>query len=99
LDRMVVVSSEKKTLGSIRDSASASLNDENLHRVSFFTPEELLSFLDEIEADVAGKEETVRGYKVKVKYRAASASETKARKQAIAKTILEATRRMKNARK
>ncbi|HEY2989195.1 MAG TPA: hypothetical protein VGL11_15800 [Candidatus Binatia bacterium] len=92
---MVVVSTEKKTLGSIKNSASCSLSEEIFQKVSFFTPEELLSSLDETAAEAASKEETVRGYKVKVKYRSLNASDTSARKQAIAKTIVEAMRRMK----
>jgi len=37
-------------------------------RIMFFTPGEVLSFLEEQEADAAAGEQTVRGYKVKVKY-------------------------------
>ena len=39
--------------------------------------------------------DTVRGYKVKVKYKTVPEAEKKTRKQAIAETILKALRRMK----
>jgi hypothetical protein len=52
-------------------------------------------FLDEEEASAAGNEQTVRGYKVKVKYRPLDESERKSKRHAIAQTILQAMRRIK----
>jgi hypothetical protein len=54
-----------------------------------------LSFLDEEEAKAATTEQTVKGYKVKVKYRALNESERKSRRQAIAQTILQSMKRMR----
>ena len=48
-------------------------------RVRFLTPEEFVSFLEELEAEGAGKEGTVRGYKVKVKYKTVTETEKKTR--------------------
>ena len=95
LETVVLVSTEKKTLNKAKDLASESLSEKDMERVRFFTPEEFLSFLEEIEAEGAAKEQTVRGYKVKVKYRPVGEAEKKARKQAIAQTVLQALRRMK----
>ena len=49
----------------------------------------------EQEAEGAGKEGTVLGYKVKVKYKPVTEAEKKTRKQAIAETILKAMKRLK----
>ncbi len=57
--------------------------------------EDFLAFLDEEDAKGAENIQTVKGYKVKVKYRAVSDAEKKARRQAIAQTILQAMKRMK----
>jgi putative transposase len=38
-------------------------------RLRCLSPEELFVFLDELEAEAAGTEKTVRGYRVKVKYK------------------------------
>ncbi len=45
--------------------------------------------------EAASKEQTVRGYKVKVRYKTVSEAEKKTRKQAIAEAILKALRRLK----
>jgi hypothetical protein len=52
-------------------------------------------YLEEKETEAAAKEETVRGYKVKVQYRPVDEAQQKARKQAIAQTISQALRRLK----
>lgn len=60
--------------------------------MSYRIPEEFLSFLEEQEAQHAAKEQTVRGYKVKVKYKTVDETEIKARKKVIAETVLKALR-------
>jgi hypothetical protein len=92
-ETVIVISPDKKNLANIRQTVEEKL--EQSARVRYFSLENFLGFLDEEEAGAAGKEQTVRGYKVKVKYRALSESEKKAKQQAIAQTILQAMRRMK----
>ena len=48
-----------------------------------------------LDANAATREQTVRGYKAKVKYRPVDEKKKKARKKVIAETILQALRRMK----
>jgi len=55
----------------------------------------LFLFLEDVDAKAATKEQTVRGYKVKVKYKAVNETEKKARKKVIAETVLQALRKMK----
>ncbi len=90
-----MISPEKKNLMKAKEAISASLDNKDLEKIRFLSMEEFLLFLDEEGAKAASKEQTVRGYKVKVKYRPVNEAEKKARKQAIAQTIVQAMRRMK----
>jgi len=58
--------------------------------------EDFSSYLDELSADDAGHEETVRGYKVRTRVKAVSEAEAKVRKQAISQVLLRGKRRMNN---
>jgi hypothetical protein len=92
---VAVISAEKKTIGKLREFIPSHLDREHAERVQILLPEEFLSFLEKIEPPISGKENTVRGYKVKVKYRPGEEGENKARSQAIAETIGQALRRLK----
>jgi hypothetical protein len=48
-----------------------------------------------VEAGAAGTEETVRGYRVRVRYRPVAEEEKKSKRQAISKVILGAVRRLR----
>lgn len=96
-EQVVFVAAEKRTLESVRKLASTALSDNDRARVHFLTPEEVLIFLEEKDAETAAKEQTVRGYKVKVKYTAVTDTEKKARKKIIAETILQALRKIKSS--
>ena len=92
---VTVISAEKKTIGKLREFMSSHLDREHADRVQVLLPEEFFSFLETIATPLPGKESTVRGYKVKVKYRPGEERENKARSQAIAETIGQALRRFK----
>lgn len=91
------IASEKKVLTRAKKVIGGALSETSFERVQFFAPEDFLLFLEELDAQAASKEETVRGYKVKVKYRPINEEEKKARKQAISKTILQALKRLKES--
>src|SRR5262249_25633055 len=76
-ESVIVISPEKKNLTRIREAVDSNLEKETAAHIRYLTVEDFLSFLDEQEANAAGKEQTVRGYKVKVKYRALDQSERK----------------------
>jgi hypothetical protein len=94
-DRVFLLSQENKNLTAIREVASNSLEKNDLDKVSFFTIEDFIGFLEEEEAKSQETEQIVRGRKVKVRQRALSETEKKQRRKAIAETILQAMRRMK----
>lgn len=94
-DQIVVVTSERKVLGRIKEAAFAEIGEAQLSAVQFFLPEDFFVFLDQFTAESKGKEETIKGYKVRVKYKSLSSDEQKARKEAIAKTVLQAMKRLR----
>lgn len=94
---VIVVASDKKALNKIQTAAKVEIGESDLNKVFFFLPENLYVYLDQLAAEGKGKEEVVKGYKVKVQYKPLSLEEQKARKQAIAKTVLQAMKRLKDS--
>jgi hypothetical protein len=93
---MAVVSAEKKAVARLKEFVSRRLEAENVGLVHVLVPEEFFSFLEELDAHAASKDTTVRGYKVKVRYKSMGEAEKNERKQAIAQTILGALKRLKD---
>jgi hypothetical protein len=93
---VVFIASEKKVLTKAKKVIGGALSEASFERVQFFAPEDFFLFLEELDAQAASREETVRGYKVTVKYRAIPEADRYARKQAISKTILQALKRLKD---
>lgn len=98
-DKVVLVCSERKFLTKAEGLIAARLQPEDLARIQFICPEEIFAFFEGLAAQGASHEGTVRGYKVKVGYKAVSEGEKTARKQAISRTILDALKRMKGPEK
>ena len=96
---MLVVSPEKKTLNQIKALAASSLDKEQAGRMSYCTPEELFDLLEAVEADSMASEKTVRGYKVKVRFKAAKPEEKEERRGAVSAVIAKAMKRMKKDKK
>ncbi|MCW5976496.1 MAG: type IV secretion system DNA-binding domain-containing protein [Bryobacteraceae bacterium] len=93
-DYAVMVSTNKRMISKAA-SFLEQLGEQDSARVRLFAPEELFSFIAQLEASAEPKEEVVKGYKVKVRFKALGDAEEKARKQAIAQTVAQAMRRMK----
>jgi predicted DNA-binding transcriptional regulator AlpA len=60
-EQVVLVSPDKKVLGKARDATLTVLNQEQIKRVRFLTPEQLFAFLETLEAKAAGREDTAPG--------------------------------------
>ena len=58
-------------------------------------PGELFSYLETEAATLAGKEERVKGYRVRVQYQALEEEEKKTKREAVAQVILQSLRRQK----
>jgi hypothetical protein len=96
---VVLISSDRKAIAKARDAVSAAFGDEECTRVRVLAPEDFFEFMETLEANAAGREETVRGYKVKVNYQKVDEGDQKARKQAISEVILGALKKLKSPRK
>jgi hypothetical protein len=92
---VVLISGDRKTIAKAKETVDASFGEEERTRVRVLTPEDFFDFVESLEAYAAGREETVRGYKVKVQYKKVAEGEQKARKQAISQVILGALKKLK----
>ena len=95
-EKVILCSPEKKTLEDVRALATQKLNESDQKKVLFFQPEEFFFYLEKEVASKAGKEERVKGYKVKVQYQPVQETEKKTKREAVANVIIQALKRMKN---
>ncbi|MBU1700305.1 MAG: type IV secretion system DNA-binding domain-containing protein [Candidatus Eisenbacteria bacterium] len=92
---ILLISSDKKTLSKVRSIVFSEFAEESRDRVHICTPEDAFAFLENIEAETAGSNKTVRGYKVNVKYKAVGEQEKSAKRQAVSRVIAKAFSRLK----
>ncbi|MEK7630501.1 MAG: type IV secretion system DNA-binding domain-containing protein [Patescibacteria group bacterium] len=95
-DRVIAVAREKSALRDLSRAVQSSLASESLARVTVCSPEGLIVHLDTEEAE-AGTPATVRGYKVRVNYRAPTASDSRARVEAVSRILAKGARRVRRA--
>jgi len=94
-EKVILCSPERKTLDKVRVLVSQKINESDQGKVLFFKPEEVFSYLEKEAALEAEKEERVKGYRVKVRYKPVEEEEKKTKREAVAKVILQAMRRLK----
>jgi len=95
---VILCSPEKRTLEKIKPLVFRRVDESDRTKLLFFQPEELFSYLETEAATLAGKEERVKGYRVKVQYQALEEEEKKAKREAIAQVILQSLRRQQQAK-
>lgn len=98
-EHVVLLASDRKVIAKANESIDATLAGPEREKVHVLTPEDFFEFVETLEAHAAGREETVRGYKVKVAYQQVPEGEQKSRKQAISKVIHEALKKLKKGSK
>jgi len=91
---ILLISPERHVLTKTQDLARERLPEADFLRVRFLTPEELISFLEEMAAGSASEEKTVKGYKVKTTFRPMSETEKEERKRSVAQTIWQSIKRI-----
>lgn len=94
-DHAVLISSDKKLLASANSAAAEVFGEVELSRLRFVTPEGLVAFLDEVEANRSAETKNVRGYKVNVRYRAVSEEDKKAKEALLSEVISKSLRRLR----
>jgi hypothetical protein len=86
-DLVVLLVSEKKALARARKEVRAAVSEQDHERVQVLQPEELVSLLDALEAEQKSTEQTVAGYKVKVKYTAVDGGEAEQKRRSLGEVI------------
>jgi hypothetical protein len=89
------VSTEKRRLGAVRALAKQQLPAEAFARVACVSPEELFELLPTLAAPLAEKENSVRGYRVRVRLQAGEQAELVERQGMVSAVIAKALRRIK----
>jgi hypothetical protein len=92
-----MISGSRTALNKAQREAKNVIGDLDRSRVQFLIYEELVDFLEKLDATAASTEKTVRGYKVKTSYKPISEAEKRARKKVIAETILTALTKERSA--
>lgn len=93
---MLVVSTNERHLKSLARFIPENLDEAVRNKVQYFSPEDLIEYLDQNTADTkTTTEKTVRGYKVRVVSEAASEQDAEARRNAIAEVIAKSILRTK----
>lgn len=95
-EKVILCSQEKNFLEKVRVAAEKRLKKAEIGRVLFLQPEELYFLLEEEAAGLAGKEERVKGYRVKTSFSPVREGEKKTKREA--KVILGAMRRLRDDR-
>ncbi|HZR84230.1 MAG TPA: type IV secretion system DNA-binding domain-containing protein [Candidatus Binatia bacterium] len=93
-DRVIAVACEKFTLCDLARIAESSLSSESIARLTICSPEEVIAHLDTEDTERI-KPSTVRGYRVRVNYRAAGAADSRTRVNAISRVLAKGARRLR----
>lgn len=91
---IVLLSHERKKLSLIRRLVQESIGETDQEKIQYLLPEDFITFLDRKDAERLSKDNTVQGYRVKVKYKASDPKEQKQKKEAIAKLIIDSMKKM-----
>lgn len=94
-DRVILCSSEKKSLEKIKLLAQERFDQFEQEKLIFLQPEEVFTYLESEAADLAGGEESFKGYRVKVQYQSLEEEEKRVRREAVAQVILQSLKRQK----
>lgn len=95
-DFIAVLSSDIKRIGALERAIALALAKSEQSKVRFFsTPDALFSFIEELDAKDANREETVRGYRVKVKHQVVDKTSKADRTKILAKIIGDSLARKK----
>ena len=92
---VILVVPDERQRKALRTFITDNLEEAEAGRVHFLLPEEVLAYLDELNADAPASEETVRGYKVRVTRAKVDPDEAQARRESIAQVIARSLKRTK----
>ncbi len=94
-NEVIVCSEDRRKLEKIKKLASDQIDAKAQPNILFFTPDELISYLGRKGVGEVSREETVKGYKVKLKYKATSEDDKQGTRNTVASLVMRTIRRMK----
>jgi len=94
----VILCAEQKSITKIRKLVEAKLTESDQQKVVFVTPEELAFHFEEEAAGRAGKEERVKGYRVKVNFQPMDEGEKATKRQTLARVFVQSTQSKDNTK-
>ena len=94
---VILIAADRRGLHRLKEALAQGLQSDEQDKVLALLPDEFVTFLEE-QVQPEAREDVVKGYKVKVKYRAGPHEEKNARKQAISQVILGALHRLKGGK-
>ncbi|MDP2705515.1 MAG: type IV secretion system DNA-binding domain-containing protein [bacterium] len=94
---VTVISADPRKLEQLRNAIALEVTEEDRERVCFFSPEQLLPFMQEIAMKSMSTEKTVKGYKLKTNYRPTDSAEI--REQAIVRVVANSLKKLKELKK
>ena len=94
-DQVILCSSNKANLKKLAKLITKELEESDRNRVQFSEPEGLLSYLGQRKEE-APTEQRVKGYKVSVRRQIVGEADEGARREAIAKVILQSMKRLRD---
>lgn len=95
-EEVLVISPDPKHLKRIKGYVQKHLESAYRDRVRFLDTEGVIAYLDELEAASASREETVRGYKVKVTHKRVDPAEREERRKEISRVISGSLKRIQD---
>jgi hypothetical protein len=93
-DFIALITPEEKRLAAMKKVITATLTEKEAEKVRFVTPEALFAFIEELDAEDASRNTTVRGYKVKVNHRVVDKTSKADRMKTIAKVLGDSVKRV-----
>jgi hypothetical protein len=96
---VAVVSPQATRLDKLTAAIVGRLADGERQRVHFFLPDQLISFIQELEIKNLEQEKTVRGYRIKTSFRAPPREESRGRRQVVSEVVAKAMKRLRDKSK
>ena len=94
-DQVIICSPDEKTLKKVQRLVSEKLSENDQQKVLYLLPEQIIAYLKEQAAKGAGKEEWVKGRKVKVGFKPVAEEKEKGKFRAISEVLISSLRRLK----
>lgn len=95
-EQIVSVSGDQKQLEKIKAQCEAGITNFTQYAVLFLTPDALFALLDEQSSSAPEpQEQTMKGYRVKVRYDSISQEEVQRKRSAVAKVVMDSLRKQK----